>query len=55
MEQVLPGRTKLILDSSGKGRRAIMTVDAQSLKLLLPELNENASDVGPRVFPKEER
>jgi HflK protein len=55
MEQVLPGRTKLILDSAGNGRRAIMTVDTQGLKLLLPELNGAASDAGPRVVPKEER
>jgi len=55
MEQVLPGRSKLILDSSGKGRRAIMMVDAQSLKLLLPELNVTAQAPPQSVFPKEER
>ena len=38
MEQVLPGRNKLIVDTSGKGRRQILTIDSQTLKLLLPEL-----------------
>jgi len=52
---VLPGRSKLILDSSGKGRRAIMTVDAQSLKLLLPELNGTVQSPPQSVFPREER
>jgi membrane protease subunit HflK len=39
MEQVLPGRNKVILDTSGKGRRQLLTIDSQSLKVLLPELN----------------
>jgi HflK protein len=51
MEQVLPGRSKLILDSSGRGRRALMTVDTESLKLLLPELS--ATGPPPSVFPKD--
>jgi len=55
MEEVLPGRSKLILDSSGKGRRAIMTVDAQSLKQLLPELNTPGSATPPPVLQKDER
>jgi HflK protein len=55
MEEVLPGRSKLILDSSGKGRRAIMTVDAQSLKLLLPELTPSGPAEPPSASPRDQR
>jgi regulator of protease activity HflC (stomatin/prohibitin superfamily) len=55
MEEVLPGRSKLILDSSGKGRRAIMTVDAQSLKLLLPEQNAPGTPGPQPASPRDEQ
>jgi HflK protein len=53
MEQVLPGRSKLILDVKGKGKRQLMTLDSQTLKVLLPTLEEQTSpptpqNVGPR-------
>ncbi len=42
MEQVLPGRNKVILDTKGKGKRQLLTLDSQSLKLLLPNLEQQA-------------
>jgi Cu+-exporting ATPase len=53
MEQVLPGRSKLILDMKGKGKRQLMTLDSQTLKLLLPSLEEQPTpptppNLGPR-------
>jgi len=36
MEQVLPGRNKLIVDVDGKGKRQLLTIDSGTLRLLLP-------------------
>ncbi len=51
MEQVLPGRTKLILDSKGAGKRHLLTLDAQSFKLLLPEAGAAAGGAQPAPQP----
>ena len=40
MEQVLPGRNKLILETNGKGKRQLLTIDSQSLRLLMPNLEQ---------------
>ncbi len=55
MEQVLPGRNKLILDTNGKGRRQLLTIDSQSLKLLLPEIApQPGAQAAPQpVFPRD--
>ncbi len=54
MEQVLPGRNKLILETNGKGKRQLLAVDAQSLKLLLPGLEQQPPQQSPPTpFPKD--
>ncbi len=40
MEQALAGRNKLIVDTKGKGKRQLLTIDSQSLRLLLPNAEQ---------------
>jgi HflK protein len=53
MEQVLPGRNKLILETNGKGKRQLLTIDSQSLRVLLPNLDQQAQPVPPNLIPRD--
>ncbi len=51
MEQVLPGRNKLVLNMGGKGKRGLLTIDSESLKVLVPNLEQSAPPAAPIVPP----
>jgi Cu+-exporting ATPase len=51
MEQVLPGRYKLIIDVSGKGKRQLLTIDSSTLKLLMPDTS--APVLAPPLVPRD--
>jgi HflK protein len=53
MEQVLPGRNKLILETNGKGKRQLLTVDSQSLRVLMPNLEQQTQPVPQSLVPKD--
>jgi len=53
MEQVLPGRNKLILETNGKGKRQLLTVDSQSLRVLTPNLEQPMPPAPQNVVPRD--
>jgi len=53
MEQVLPGRNKLILETNGKGKRQLLTVDSQTLRVLLPNLEQQTQPVQQNLVPRD--
>ena len=53
MEQVLPGRNKLILETDGKGKRQLLTVDSQSLRVLMPNLEQQTQPMPQSSVPKD--
>ncbi len=54
MEQILPGRTKLILDSKGAGKRQLLQLDSQSFRLLVPDASQQQAQPAPQpLIPRE--
>ncbi len=51
MELVLPRRNKLILNVGGKGKRGLLAIDSESLKVLVPNLEQTAPPAAPVVPP----